>query len=709
MDYEISELAAQLEAEMNPDAMSDDELQGIVGKELEDAIDYADNYVSPLRATATEYYRGDPFGNEEEGRSQVVSMDVRDTVQAIMPSLMRIFHSTENTVEYAPQGPEDVAAAKQATQYANYIINRDNNGFLHMHAAFKDALIRKVGILKCYWDDQTRIETTDLTGLDDAALAALYADPDAEISIVASEPIGDPDFDPMTGEILPAPMMHSVRVSYTYPDGRVKLEAVPPEEFLISREAKDITTSDYVAHRRIVTVSELVAMGYDADEVQGLASAHDDMNTNVERHTRNPSLINEMNERDDPAMRKILYVENYIKVDYDGDGIAELRKICTAGDGNEILMNEPCSIVPFASFCPDPEAHDFFGMSVADAVMDIQKIKSSIMRNTLDSLSMSIHPRVAVVEGMVNLEDVLSTEVGSVIRQRAAGQVQPMTMPFVGQQAFPVLKYMDEVKESRTGISKASAGLDASALQSSTAAAVNATVSAAQQHIELIARIFAETGMKQLYKIVLNLITTHQDQPRMVRLTNEFVPIDPRVWNANMDVSINVGLGRGTDTERMMLLRQIGDMQKEAISTMGPVNPLTDMVKLSNTLKAMTELAGFKDASQFWSDPTQYQAPPKEDKPDINEQLIMVQIQQIQADIQKKAAELTLEREKMMMDDDRKRDELDAELFVKAEELQAKYGTQLNVEDVRAQLAMNREMLRAQTEVIKGAIDDDEE
>ena len=194
----------------------------------------------------------------------------------------------------------------------------------------------------------------------------------------------------------------------------------------------------------------------------------------------------------------------------------------------------------------------------------------------------------------------------------------------------------------------------------------------------------------------------------MVRLTNEFVPIDPRVWNSNMDVSINVGLGRGTDTERMMLLRQIGDMQKEAITTMGPVNPLTDMNKLANTLKAMTELAGFKDASQFWSDPAQYQAPPKEDKPDINEQLIMVQIQQIQADIQKKAAELTLEREKMMMEDDRKRDELDAELFVKAEELQAKYGTQLNVEDVRAQLAMNREMLKAQTEVIKGAIDDEE-
>jgi hypothetical protein len=706
MHNEINQLVSALEEELEPNVMGDDELQGIVGKEIEDAIDYSDNWVSPYRATATEYYRGDPFGDEEEGRSQVVSMDVRDTVQAIMPSLMRIFHSTDRTVEYAPQGPEDVAAAKQATEYANYIINRDNNGFLHTHAAFKDALIRKVGVLKCYWDDQTKFETHDLTGLDDNALAALMSDPAAEIDIVASEPFGEPSMDPMTGEMLPPAMMHAVRVTYTHPDGRVKLEAVPPEEFLISREAKSLEDADYVAHRRILTVSELVAMGYDYDEVVKMSSAHEDMATNIERTTRNRALNNEMNERHDPAMKKVLYVENYIKVDYDQDGIAELRKICTAGDGNKILMNEPCAIVPFATFCPDPEAHDFYGMSTADAVMDIQRIKSSIMRNTLDSLAMSIHPRVAIVEGMVNIEDVMNNEVGAIIRQRAAGQVQPMSMPFVGQQAFPVLQYMDEIKEARTGISKASAGLDAGALQSSTASAVQATVSAAQQHIELIARIFAETGMKQLYKIVLHLITTHQDRPRMVRLSNEFVPIDPRVWNADMDVSINVALGRGTDTERMMMLRQIAEMQKEAMATMGPVNPLTDMAKLSNTLKAMTELAGFKDASQFWSDPAQFQPPPQEDKPDINEQLIAVQIQQIQADIQKKAAELQLEREKMIMEDDRKRDELDAELFVKAEEMQAKYGTQLNVEKIRSDLAINREVMRAQADVIKGSIDD---
>ena len=701
MDYDMNKMASELEAELNPDVMGEVELQSVVARELEDAIDYIDNYISPKRAEATKYYSGAPFGNEEEGRSQVVSRDVRDTVQAVMPSLMRVFHGSDEAGPYIPTGPEDVEAAQQATDYANFIMNRDNNGFLAMHSAFKDALIRKVGIIKCFWEDKTEVETYNLTGLDDAALAALAAEPDAEITVQSSETVGEPQIDPNTGQFIMPPMVHSVTVEYVRPDGRVQIEAVPPEEFLISRESKDVETSDYVAHRRIITVSELISMGYSAEEVEDLASAHDDMNTNVERNTRNPALSNEMNARNDEAMRKVLYVESYIRVDYDGDGIAELRKICTAGDGNKILSNTPITMAPFATFTPEPEAHDFFGSSLADAVMDIQRIKSNVMRNTLDSLSQSINPRLAIVEGMVNLEDAMSTENGAIIRQRAAGQIQPMSIPFVGQAAFPVLQYMDDVKEARTGISKASMGLDASALQSSTAGAVNATVAAAQQHIELIARVFAETGMKRLFQIILQLITTHQDQPRMVRLRNKFVPISPMAWNADMDVSVNVALGRGTDTERMMMLRQIGEMQKEAMATMGQINPLTDMAKLGNTLKSMTELAGFKDTSQFWNDPADFQPPPPDNKPDINEQLIQVQIQQIQADMQKKAAELQLKRENMIMEDDRKRDELEAELFVKAEEMQAKYGTQLNVEKIRSELAINREIMRGQVDVIK--------
>ena len=688
------------------ETMDEIELQGIVGKEIDDAVDYVDNWVSPIRSLATKYYRGEPFGDEEEGRSQVVSMDVRDTVQAIMPSLMRIFHGNEKTVQYVPQGPEDVAAAKQATDYVNYIVNRDNNGFLVTHAAFQDALIRKVGIIKAYWDDKTQFETHDFTGLDDQALAILQAEEGVEVNVLQSETIGEPTIDEM-GQMVMPPQVHAVQATYTRPDGRVKIEALPPEEFLISREAKSIEEADFVAHRRIVTISELVQMGYDAEQFETIGSVHDDMEMNIERTTRNPALHHEMNQRHDDAMRKIMYVESYIRVDYDQDGIAELRKICTVGNSNEVIMNEPVDMAPFCAFCPDPEAHDFFGMSVADTVMDIQRIKSNVMRNTLDSLAMAIHPRMAVVEGMVSYEDAMNTEVGAIIRQRAAGQVQPITMPFVGQQAFPVLSYLDEIKEARTGVTKASQGLDSSALQSTTAAAVNATVTQAQQRIELIARIFAETGMKDMYRMILRLIVKHQDRPRMVRFNEDFVEIDPRVWDTNMDVSVNVALGRGTDVDRMNMLMQIGNMQKESIMQMGPMNPVTDLSKLTNTMREFAVLAGYKDANQFFNDPETYRPPPPQPKePKIEEQLVAVQIQEIQANMQKKAAELQIEQERIRMEDDRKRDELDAELFMKAAEMQAKYGTQVDAAQIRSEMEINREVLKAQNDVIKGSLDD---
>ena len=704
MAYETSELTNEVQELINPEWMSDEKLQGILRNEIDDAVDFIDNTVSPVRARATEYYRGEPYGDEEEGRSQVVSMDVRDTVQAIMPSLMRVFTSSDKTVEFAPRSAEDVPAAMQATEYVNYIFHSDNNGFLELHSAFKDALIRKNGILKFYWDEAVETSTSEMTGLDDAALAMLSADPDVSLDVVESYPAMEQTQE-MAMMGMEPPLLHDVVATHRRSNGRVKIEAVPPEEFLIDRRAKNIKGADFVGHRRVVTVSDLIAMGYDADEVEGLASDTDKMDLNVERYTRNPALTSRVADRRDSAMRKVTYIEAYIRVDRDGDGIAELRKVCVAGGGYKILMDEACDFAPFASFTPDPEPHEFFGISSADVVMDIQRIKSVIMRNTLDSLAMAIHPRIAITEGQVNLQDVMNTEVGGIIRQRSAGQVQPIAMPFVGQQAFPVLQYMDETKQSRTGISKAAAGLDADALQSSTASAVNATVNAAAQHIEMIARIFAETGMRDLFRGILRLVCKHQDQPRMVRLRNEFVPIDPRWWDATMDVSINVGLGRGTDNERMMMLRQIGEMQKEAMATMGPVNPLTDMGKLYNTLTEMTKLAGFKDADRFWSDPAQFQPPPQEPpQPDINEQLIAVQIQQIQADMQKKAAELQLQREKMMMEDNLSRDKMEMDLYVTAEEFKAKYGTQLRVEEIKRETALDRETFKAQSDLIKGAV-----
>jgi hypothetical protein len=691
---EENDLTNEVNALINPDWMDEDEYQGVVGAELEDAVDFIDNTVSPIRAEATKYYRGEPFGDEEEGRSQVVSYDVRDTVQAILPSLMRIFTASDKAVEFMPRGPEDVEMAQQATDYVNYIFYRDNPGFMVLQNAFKDALVRKAGIVKFYWDESFETETSEMSGLDDAALATLSADPMIQIDMQRSYEAPEM-LPPGAAEMgFPVPVMHDVRVTRRMPFGRVKIEALPPEEFLIDRRAKSIADADFVAHRRVVTVSDLVAMGYDFDEVSKLSTNTDDLDRNVERYTRNPALNDARGDRNDPAMRKVSYIECYIRVDRDGDGVAELRKVCVAGVGNKILSDEPCDVAPFAAFCPDPEPHDFFGMSIADSVMDIQRIKSVVMRNTLDSLAQSIHPRMAVVEGQANIEDVMNTETGAIVRMRSANAVQPLTMPFVGQQSFPVLEYMDAIKQQRTGISAASQGLDPDALTNATATGVNATVQAAQQHIEMIARLFAETGMRDLFRGVLRLVVQHQDQARMVRLTNEFVQLDPRGWNATMDVTVNVALGRGTDQARMAMLNQIGQMQREALSTLGPINPLTDLQKLYNTLSEMAALAGFKDTSKFWSDPAEFQPPPPQPpEPDVNQMLIQAQIMQIQADVQMKQAEIQ-----------RKREETEIDAALKVLELQAKQEMQVTAEQLKRSRELATQVMKAEADMVREAV-----
>ena len=699
MDPQISDLVSDItgmmqesaiDAGMDAELPDEIDIQAIVAGEIEDSVDYIDSTISPLRALATEYYRGDPFGNEEEGRSQVVSRDVRDTVQAILPSLMKVFFSGQNIVEFAPNGPEDVPAAEQATDYINYVVQRDNPGFEIFYSAFKDALVCKTGIIKFYWDSEIEIETSDLTGLDDAALAVLNSDPELDVQVTVAY---QGDVDPMTG--MPGAPVYDVRVVRKRDKGRLRIASVPPEELLVSRSAISLDDASIIAHRRIMTVSELVAMGYDENEIDPYANEVDELEDNEERFVRNPQATIDFANRSDIAAKKVLYVEAYVKIDMDGDGIAELRKVCTVGGGYEVVRNEPADMVPFAVFCPDPEPHTFFGMSVADQVMDIQRIKSNIQRNMLDSLALAIHPRVGVVEGQANMDDVLNTEVGGVIRMRAPGMVQPFSMPFVGQQAFPMLEYMDQMRENRTGITKAAAGLAADALQSSTKAAVAATVTAAQQRMELIARIFAETGMKRLFGGLLRLAIQNQRPNRMVRLRGKFVPVDPRGWDANMDVVVNVALGGGTDESKVAVLTTILQKQEQILQQAGMNNPLVSLAQYRNTLAQILALSGFKDANQFFSDPAMMPPMPQEQpKPSPEELLAQAQMAAIQADIQKKAAELELKREEMVRKDDLQRDQFEADLLVKIAEIQARYGAQVDVASIRASMERDREMMR---------------
>jgi len=359
-DLEISTDIAAAET------MDDSELQGIITSDLEDAVSYIDSDLSPIRAKGTEYYRGDPFGNEEEGRSQVVAMEVRDTVSAMMPSLMRVFFSTENTVEFLPRGPEDEKGAQQATDYANLIFNSDNNGFMTTYAIFKDALVRKCGIAKYWWEEEEKVRIEEYSGLDDQTLQILSQE-NAEVKIVVSYPdpaISQEMIDQVNAQAMAAgqpapqvPMLHDVQIKRIVKDGRVRIMAVPPEELVIDRRARSFEDAALIAHRQMLTVADLIGMGYDEDEVRDNLTSND-LDSNEEFLARQPlNNITGNNNTTNPMMQRVLYVEAYSRVDYDGDGIPELRKICCMGSGYNIVRNLPASYIPFVDFPCDPEPH----------------------------------------------------------------------------------------------------------------------------------------------------------------------------------------------------------------------------------------------------------------------------------------------------------------------------------------------------------------
>jgi hypothetical protein len=702
------------EEEAEHQQMDDTYLEAMVGQEIVDAVSYIDSDLSPIRAMATRYYRGDPFGNEEEGRSQVVAMETRDTISAMMPSLMRVFFSTENVVEFVPRGPEDVKNAQQATDYANYVFSNDNNGFMTAYATFKDALARKCGIMEAVWEETEEVRIEQYSGLDDATLQMLMDEPEAEMKIVVSYPDEDAmqmptQVDPVSGmPIIPPPaMLHDVEIKRIVRSGHIRVSSVAPEELLLSRQALDFENAPIIGRRKMASVAELISIGYDEDEVMEYVGSSDlaDNEENLARHALNNQQFSA--ESANPMEQRVLYCEIYIRVDFDGDGIPELRKICTMGPSYEVKRNLPSAYIPFVAFPCDPEPHTspLEAGSIFDITHDIQEIKSEILRNTLDSLAQSIHPRTAVVEGQVNMDDVLNNETGAVIRMRAPNMVQTFAQPFVGQAAFPMLDYVDSIKEDRTGMSKAAMGLNADALQSSTRAAVAATISASQGRIELTSRLLAE-GMKTLFKKILFLTVTHQDKARMIRLRNEWVQIDPRSWDTSMDVTVNIGLGNGDTNEKLAALAQFAAKQESIINQYGLDNPVVTPQQYVRTLRKMVEMSGFKDASSYINDlPDDWKAPAKpEAKPSPEEILAQVQAQSIQADIQKKAAELELKRQQMMLDDDFRRDQMNQDRLLKQYELELKYNTQISTAQIVAEQNVNREIVKEQSAIVQNAV-----
>ena len=664
--------------------MSEIDIESIAQDAVDQAIDFVESEIAEDRIKAQRYYDGQVDIGEEDGRSKAVSTKVRDTVRAIKPSLMRIFLSNENYVEYLPNNQQDVAAAETATKYMHMVFNRAN-GYRVLSDAIHDALLKKVGIVKCWWDESEEVKIYEHSNVTEMELALLSQDDGVEIVEATATPVQGMDEFGMPIETN----VYELKIAKTCTKGKLAIESVPPEEFFVSASAKSLGDAYVCGTRTDMRVGDLVEMGYPYDEVVDLSDG-DDTTAELERFERNSFEDVEENIRD-PAMREVPVTEAYMRIDVDGVGVPQLHRIILAGAENKMLEYERCSRVPFAVFEVDPEPHTFFGKAVADLIINDQDVSTAMLRGLLDNVAITNNPQRGAVEGQVNVDDLLNNEIGAIVRMRSPGAVQDLSVPFVAGQTLGAIEYFDQTIEQKTGVSRASNGLDPDALQNSTATAVQLTLSAGQAQIEVMARNLAEGGMTQLFRLMLQIVAENSDEEELMRVGGgSFQAIDPRSWNVDMGISANVGLGTGQDDQKAIALQQTLQNQMMVYQNYGPSNGLVSLTNIRNTLADQLAIGGMRNADRYYQPMS----------PDIEQQMMqaqaqnqgeqqvdpLVQAEQVKAEAKKETdmMKLQLEAQKEIAKDDRERDQMDADLLVEAAKILGQWGVNVDVEQIRA-------------------------
>jgi hypothetical protein len=669
--------------------VTEDELKSIVEAEESQALGYSYGDLQREREKALRYYNGEVDVVAPDGRSDVVSTDVRDGVDGMLPDLLDIFLSSDQVVVFDPNGPEDEEACRQATDACNYIFYKQNNGALIMYEWFKTALLEKNGVVKYWWEESEKKTKETYRGLNRLQLDELLNQPNTKLIQGVSYPDPSaPPMDPMAaqtaqamGQPLEVPSLYDVTVEVMNEKGKVCIKGVPPEEFLVSNKHNSVSLQDapFVAHRCKLTASALKeTFGIKQEDLEGLGAASDPAEFSAEWQARRRLTEEQdyqLNDNSDPARKEYWTCEAYLRVDFDGDGYTELRKIVKVG--SKIFLNEETDHIPFAAICPVIMPYRFYGLSIADLVADIQKLKSVIWRQMLDSLYLANNPRIGVMESMVNLDDLLVSRPGGVVRFKTNPSMAwaPLETRFVGQQAFPMVEYMDSVKENRTGFSRYSQGSDADSLNK-TATGISLITQAAGKRMKLIARMFAETGVKDLFRGILHMVSSYNTKPMMLRLRNKWVNMDPRMWKTEWDSSINVGLGTGDKTQELSSLMNILALQKEFLMS-GKGHMVTDQNLYNSAFRAQ-EKSGFKNEGEFFTPPDPNNPPQQPPNPEMIK---------IEADMKK-------EGEKIASEERKKAAEIQS--AQQLAELQAQ--TQVAIAKIKEQGAIEREAIKAQQE-----------
>jgi hypothetical protein len=531
---------------------------------------------------------GGDYNSRTLNKSSFVSTDVRDAVLSILPSLVRIFAASENVINIVSRTQQEEPIAEQATNYVNYTFWQDNPGFLILYGAFKDAMTVKTGFVKWWTDDNVQMDHKTFVNCSQMQVQLLLQESPGS-RVVHAEPV-----DQQTG------LFPQVVIEYTVSKPIIKVAGVPPEEMRLDRYARSLSRSRIIGHERIVYIDELVAMGYDRDMCANYIQTQDIHNFTMEAQLRNEG--RGMSTRIGDG---VMYGEWYIWIDREGTGSTQLRYICTMGEDHTIVNDESANRAKFACFSVDPISHTIVGDSIADLTLDMQRIKTNMFRGILDSLAESINPKMAINELMTNVDDAMNDDLGAIIRTRGDPNtaVAYTATPFVGQQALPVIQLLNEVLQRRTGLSDAAKGLDPKALQSSTMIGVDAIISGAQERIELVARVLAETGYKELFQGLFNEICENPNPPRILRVNGSYQQFDPSTFDATMSVEVNPTLGKGTDVTRMMALTQIKNDQQQIVTQMGMGNPICGIPEMLNTVTDMLALLNIKNVSRYFKTP----------------------------------------------------------------------------------------------------------
>ncbi len=631
---------------MKKEGITDEKLSTIVQRELDNADSWANGDLADQQAESLDYYHGQPFGDEEDGFSQVVTRDVLQTVEGIMPSLMKIFASGDKYVMFEPTGPEDIEAAEQAVDYVNYVFDKRCDGFNVLYTWFKDALLMKNGLVQVKWIEEETSEVECFYNLSDDDIEALKMEDGVEV--IKEEEYEDEE-----------EYGKEVTIRRTRMGGRPLIENIPSSEFRIQARSKSIKDADFVSRVKEVSAGSLIEQGYDEEIIKrGHSYNHQKMYNQVE-NSRFSDVKEEISFHHDTTIE---YIEAYVRVFDEKDKKTKLYEVCMVG--NEVLEKEEVGVVPIINLSPIMMPHKLTGVSVADLVRDIQEIRSKMWRHTLDNLALTNAGRYAAVENQVNLQDLIDNRIGGVVREKVQGAVRQLPVPQLGGATFPFLQELEKEREDRSGVSRMTQGLDAAALTSNTAAtSVNHIMTAAQEKIQLIARIFAETGVKEMFLQLYRLIRTHQDKGDMVKLRGRFVEVAPFDWSDRYDMTVTVGLGNTNKDQQLYHLNNISTMLQQVGNTR-----FGYLIGPDHVHRLVTEFiknAGFKNPAEFIGDPREIQPPqPQPDaamiaaqgeaqKDMADAQLKQVEAQAKQAEAQMKQAQYQLEIEKMKLERDK--------------------------------------------------------